>query len=140
MSRSGYIDDVDSQEAQWALIRWRGAVAASIRGRRGQALLRELRDALDAMPNKTLIADDLVSGDGDYCALGVLGAKRGLQKMNEIDPDDSDRVAGMFGIANALAREIVFENDEGGLFRETPEQRWRRMRAWVDTQLVPPNA
>jgi hypothetical protein len=37
MSRSGYSDDLEN----WSLIRWRGAVASAIRGRRGQAFLRE---------------------------------------------------------------------------------------------------
>ena len=36
-----------------------------------------------------------------------------------------------FGIAPALAREIVWENDEAGWYDETPESRWKRMRAWV---------
>jgi hypothetical protein len=46
MSRSGYSDD----HSEWDLIRWRGAVASAIRGKRGQAFLRELLVALDAMP------------------------------------------------------------------------------------------
>ena len=56
MSGSGYNDDCDG----WALIRWRGAVASAIRGRRGQAFLRDLLAALDAMPDKRLVADALV--------------------------------------------------------------------------------
>ena len=47
MSRSGYSDDIDDN---WAHIMWRGRVASSIRGKRGQAMLRELLAALDAMP------------------------------------------------------------------------------------------
>jgi hypothetical protein len=34
MSRSGYSDDIDSADDQWALIRWRGAVKSAIRGAR----------------------------------------------------------------------------------------------------------
>ena len=55
MSRSGYHDGID----QWDLIRWRGAVASAIRGKRGQAFLREMLDALDALPEPKLIAHDL---------------------------------------------------------------------------------
>ena len=68
MSRSGYIDDFDDQ---WSLICWRGAVKSAIRGKRGQSFLRELRDALDAMPIKKLISDDLVR-DGEVCAIGAV--------------------------------------------------------------------
>jgi hypothetical protein len=45
MSRSGYSDDCSGRE----LVLWRGAVASALRGRRGQAFLRELVDALDAV-------------------------------------------------------------------------------------------
>ena len=50
MSRSDYSKDGDSQE----LALWRGAVRSAINGARGQAMLRELAPALDAMPKKTL--------------------------------------------------------------------------------------
>lgn len=138
MSRSGYSDDCDN------LALWRGAVDAAIHGKRGQALLRDLRDALDAMPVKRLIAGELVE-DGEYCALGVLGAKRGMD-MEHIDPDDSERVGKMFNIARAMAAEIVYVNDEegaqyadvAGVWRyvpESPEIRWARVRKWVDEQI-----
>lgn len=125
MSRSGYTDDI---EDYWAYIRWRGAVNSSIRGKRGQAFLKELLEALDAMPKKRLIADELQDITGNYCALGILGSKRGLDIAN-IDPEDSQQVAKAFGIANSLVKEVVFINDEGS--RETPEQRWKRVREWV---------
>ncbi len=63
MSRSGYSDDLDS----WALIRWRGQVASAIRGRRGQAVLRDLLAALDAMPEKALVASELETPQGEVC-------------------------------------------------------------------------
>ena len=130
MSRSGYSDDCDG----WDLIRWRGAVTSAIRGKRGRALLLELRDALDAMPEKALIAHDLVNSTGQFCTLGVIGNAHGVP-LSEIDPEDSDQVADAFKIAPALAREIVFENDEATWYDETPEQRWERMRRWVDEAL-----
>jgi hypothetical protein len=131
VSRSGYCDDLEN----WDMIRWRGAVASAIRGARGQQLLRELAEGMDAMPVKRLIAHELVK-EGEFCALGVVGAKRGLP-IDQIDPDESDAVAKAFDIADALAKEIVYENDEGD-YSETPEQRWTRMRKWVDAQLIPP--
>jgi hypothetical protein len=160
MSRSGYNDDIDDQ---WALIRWRGAVNSAIRGKRGQAFLRELLAALDAMPDKALIADELVTTDGEFCALGVVGAARGID-MAKIDPHDSESVAPAFGIAEALAREIVYQNDEAcddwmwcdieiagpmrpwlyerhQVHRSMPDpyaarKRWAHMRNWVAAQIT----
>jgi hypothetical protein len=131
MSRSGYSDDCDG----WDLIRWRGAVASAIRGARGQQLLSELADAMDAMPEKRLISYALVR-DGEFCALGVVGAKRGLP-IEQLDPEEPDAVAKAFDIAEALAKEIAFMNDEASwLPKETPEARWTRMRKWVADQIV----
>jgi hypothetical protein len=129
MSRSGYSDDCDG----WALIRWRGAVESAMRGKRGQKFLIELGDAMDAMPIKELIAHNLVE-HGSFCALGVVGQKRGIA-IESIDPEDSRTVAEQFGIANAMAQEIVFMNDEAAWYDETPHQRWLRMRHWVDLQI-----
>lgn len=124
MSRSGYSYDLEP----WALIRWRGQVASAVRGRRGQRLLRDLRDALEAMPQKRLIAN-LLEAEGDVCALGALGRVRGID-MSELDPDDRDSVAEVFDVASPLAAEVVYVNDElGG--SQTPEERWRRVHEWV---------
>lgn len=126
MSRSAYSDDCESN-CGW--IRWNGMVASAMRGKRGQQLLKDLRDALDAMPVKRLIADELVK-DGEYCALGVLGAKRGID-MEKLDPTDGDQVGKAFGIAGCMAQDIVYTNDEY-YSHLTPEKRWEKMRAWVD--------
>jgi len=128
MSRSGYTDDCDN------LAMWRGAVRSATLGTRGQALLRDLLAALDAMPEKALVAGEL-EADGDYCALGALGKVRGVE-LSKLDPEDWDTVAAEFNIAPALAREIVYENDEGGRWDETPQQRWARVRAWVSNQVA----
>lgn len=128
MSRCGYYDDIDP----WALIRWRGAVASSIRGKRGQALLRDILKALDAMPNKVLIAGKLEADDGSVCALGSAGKFRGMD-MSNLDPEDYDAVAKAFGVAPALVREIEYINDER--YGTTPEQRYQLVRNWVEHQL-----
>lgn len=138
MSRHGYNDDID----QWALIKWRGQVASAIRGKRGQRLLIDLVQALDAMPEKVLIAEKLIDHeDGDaVCALGAVGVKRGLV-MDKLDPEESETVAEAFDIAEQLACEITYVNDEGGhhYWRrdETPEERWRRVRAWAVRHIQP---
>lgn len=110
MSRSGYTDDCDG----WGLIMWRGQVASAIRGKRGQAFLREMRDALDALPEKKLCYHDLQRPDGACCAIGAVGRARGID-MTDMDPEDateSGRLSEMFDIANQLVKEIEFENDE----------------------------
>jgi len=127
MSRSGYSHEC---EDQWALIRWRGAVKAALKGGRGQAFLRETAAALDALPVKELAANTFQADDGAFCTLGAVGAARGMD-ITALDPDDIATVAAKFGISDAMAREIVFMNDEAGRYNETPAKRWDRMRAWV---------
>lgn len=134
MSRSGYSDDYGEDESsQWASIRWRGAVTSSIRGKRGQAFLIELAEALDSLPEKKLIEGDLERG-GAVCAIGAVGRVRGVD-MNSIDPEDSEKVAGVFGIAPTLAREVVYVNDECGRREETEEERFIRVRKWVQSRI-----
>ena len=164
MSRSGYSDDC---EDQWGLIRWRGAVASAIRGKRGQQALREILAALDALPEKRLAAESLVTADGEFCTLGALGRARGVD-MAPIDPEDREAVAKAFGVAEALAAEIMYLNDEhtndwkwldveicGPMRPHYPEwnrhrrsisvpnprageERWSYMRRWVAEQLPAP--
>lgn len=134
MSRSGYTEDIDDN---WAAIRWQGQVASATRGKRGQKFFRELLAALDALPEKKLIPDELEKSDGCVCALGALGKARGYD-LKSIDPEDTARVSIMFDIAEPLAREVVWNNDEAGHWRETPEQRFQRVRRWVASQIKDP--
>lgn len=112
MSRSGYTDEIDDN---WQYITWRGRVASSIRGKRGQALLRELLAALDAMEDKRLYPNNFATAEGEFCALGVLGAARGT-KMDDLgdaqDGCDERAVAERFGVAAPLVQEIMWLNDE----------------------------
>lgn len=131
MSRSAYVDDYDGD--LWQHIRWRGQVASALRGKRGQAFLRELIEALDAMPAKVLIANALRRG-AYVCAIGAVGAKRGVD-MSQLDPDDYGRLADVFGIAHQMVQEIEWMNDEA--FYGTPEQRWKYIRDWAVAALLP---
>lgn len=134
MSRSGYSDDCDDN---LAMGRWRGVVKSATNGKRGQKLFTDLLEALDAMPVKRLITNELKS-EGGFCTLGVLGQKRGIE-MDKIDPEDYEAVAKEFDIAAPLAQEIVYMNDEYfGSWNHasiTPEDRWASMRAWVQKQI-----
>jgi hypothetical protein len=137
MSRSGYSEDCGGSE----LNLWRGAVNSAIKGKRGQAFLREALAALDAMPEKRLTTDSLHEpATGQFCTLGAIGAVRGLD-MKPLEFADREQVAKAFGIAEALAAEIMFENDEGDYFRslnshgDSGEERWSRMRIWIVRRL-----
>lgn len=132
MARSGYTDDCWG----WDLIRWRGAVAAAIRGKRGQAFLLEMWKALQSRPEQKLIAGDLYA-DGEVCAIGSVGLARRMD-MSKIDPEDHEALAAAFGIPHTLACEIMFMNDDDFSYgRETPEARWTRMREWIEENLLP---
>ncbi len=160
MSRSGYTDDC---EDHWRHIMWRGAVASALKGKRGQQALREIAAAMDAMPEKRLVTQEL-EADGEFCTLGVLGQARGLN-LRDVDPEDPDAVAKLFGLSPAMVREIVYLNDElvddylferyevcgpmrphypdfdrhertrSVLDSKSAERRWRYMRNWVESQL-----
>ena len=133
MSRANYSNDLDL----WDLIRWQGAVASAMRGKRGRTLLADLAAALDAMPEKVLIHGDLVNKAGDCCALGAVAIHRHMpiEGVMAIDPEDSEQVAKAFNVAEALAREVAYQNDEMGRSGETPQQRWERIRLWVAERL-----
>jgi len=132
MSRSGY-NDFDGDN--WGLIRYRGAVNSALRGKRGQTFLREMVAALDALPKRRLGKEDLISEEGDVCALGAVRWYRG-QDLCDLDPDNSEAVAAEFDIADAMAREIVFENDEPWSYPDRSSvERFRRMRAWASRNI-----
>lgn len=133
MSRSMYSDD--GHDDMWGHICWRGAVESARRGKRGQQFLREMLAALDAMPEKKLITGELEL-NGQVCAIGSVGLARGID-MSKIYPEDYDAVARTFGIAPALVREIEYMNDDEW-YSDTPEQRFVRMRKWVESLIAQP--
>jgi hypothetical protein len=127
MSRSGYSDDCDDPLAHG---RWRQAVKRALHGQRGQALLHELVQALDAMDDKRLYPGSFATPEGEFCTLGVLGTKRGT-KMDDLGDDyecDTAQVGQRFGIAPAMAAEIMYMNDEYAV------DVWK----WVDVEICGP--
>lgn len=130
MSRHGYSEDCDDD---LALGRWRGQVASAIRGKRGQTFLKELVQALEAMPEKKLIPHELVE-KGQVCALGAVGVARGMD-MEGVEPSDHEYLGKKFGIASQLVQEIEYINDED--CSSDPEERWRQMLGWAKKQLKP---
>lgn len=127
MSRSGYSDDYDGEGQPIEF--WQQAVRQAMSGKRGQKFLCDLRDAMDALPAKRLISGHLVDPDGEVCAIGSVGVRRGVDMSALIKPPDvSDEdwecdweceayeragdLAGMFDIAPCLAQEVMYQNDE----------------------------
>lgn len=162
MSRSGlYEDDGDDP---LAFGRWRAQVRSATRGKRGQKFLIDLLAALDALPEKRLVAGDLVfdgrpeyphpdehedvifgadqlvtgRGEvvrvGDACALGALGLARGMD-MTHLNQSDPEFVADAFGVAHQLAREVIWVNDED-CRTYTPERRFEHVRNWVEKRIT----
>lgn len=133
MSRSGYCDDYGDDDPL-ALGRYRAQVMSAIRGKRGQTLLRELLAALDAMPNKQLVAGEL-EAEGQFCALGVVGHARGMDLSN-IDTYDVESLGPKFNIAEQLAREIMWVNDD-----HVSEYKWKEfeicgpIKHWSDRNI-----
>lgn len=127
MSRSGYSDDGDY------IALWRGNVERAIKGKKGQEFFRELLAALDALPNKRLIPHELVSEDGECCALGAVAMARKLD-VAAVDESEPEEVAAALGIRAMLTQEVAYMNDEYQRLN-TPEERWQRIRNWVVSNL-----
>jgi hypothetical protein len=127
MSRSGYSDDGE----HYAM--WRGVIMSATRGKRGQAFFRALVEALDAMPDKRLVAGELETAEGSVCALGCLGKHRGIA-IGSVDTEDWDKLGELFDIAPQLAQEVMHVNDERG--QQSPEDRWRAVRHWAARKIA----
>ena len=136
MTRSGYTDDSEYLEL------YRGRVANTIKGRNSQKFLREMLAAFDAMPVRILIYGDLIDAKGNCCAIGAVCKSRGLD-LRLVDQEDPEAIGRLMAISTTLAAEIEYENDEGGDWRrdpETPWQRWKRMREWIDAKIIKPDS
>lgn len=129
---------------------WAANVERSLKGKKGQSALRELEAALLALPEKRLIADHLES-NGEVCALGALGKYKGKpippepkhcdeygewQESYEIEEQMID-FGRVLGVPRLVAIEIVYRNDNEWFREFTPEQRYQRMLAWTQKQLMP---
>jgi hypothetical protein len=155
----------DDQDAVRRHNLWRGNYLRQLRGKRGQAFLRELRDALLALPEKALAAGQIAK-DGQVCALGSLALKRRVDAGESreavvaelaginVDQDDDDWEGDLIwewaeSVLQApkyLAWMIPVENDEDnsheyvdGKWKRketTPEGRYQRMLRWVESRIA----
>lgn len=166
MSRAGYTDgDCDDTESMLRSYGWQANVRRCIAGRKGQSLLWELYQALEALPTREIVTGALLdTSTGSVCSLGALAVHRKMPIPPEFcttgAPDEeideyefADAMGPLFGIKDMLAREIMYENDEGDHWHwedngarcegvrygetrkyrtsDTPRERWLRMRRWV---------
>lgn len=145
--RVNYSEDEDFP-GQFEL--WQANCQRSLKGKAGQAALRELETALLALPEKRLIADKLQAPDGEVCALGALGRFKGVEvpistDNNYNDDDCLERLEqeeaviqfGVdLGVPYMVSVAIVERNDGGSYFDDTPEGRYTAMLTWVQRQLV----
>lgn len=127
MSRSGYSDDYDGEGISPEF--WGAIVRRAAKGKRGQQFFRDLRDAMDAMPVKRLISGELVDADGEVCAIGSVGVRRGVDLSSMTKPADcsqadwecdweceaqerAEALGAMLNIAPCLAQDVMYQNDE----------------------------
>lgn len=153
--RIGYSDEED-YPGQFGL--WQGNCQRSLKGKAGQAALRELKAALLALPSKRLIAENLVDAHGEVCAIGALAEFRGeiTDEMIGQGEYDMEEVGIQLGMPRLVAWKVVEMNDlqfngtqllwAEGPYRwpaeqpyyyvpVTPEERYERMLSWVQSQL-----
>lgn len=147
MSRfeDGYDEDFPNQSALW----WANTERA-LKGKRGQAFLKEMEEALLALPKKRLI-EGAVCFEGDVCANGALALKRRMangekledaMKWLEENAPDEDTYADEtgffmekhFGILERLAIHAAYVNDEYSQATQTPEARYEKVLGWVREQ------
>lgn len=129
---------------------WQANAMRSIKGKKGQVALRELEQALLALPEKRLIARELENADGEGCAIGALAKYRNYTP--KADPDWEMELVGMeLGMPHMVAWKVVALNDmdldkyyDRKLDRcvpYTPEERYERVlaqvRKWLEDPIPP---
>lgn len=158
MSRTEWDDDggdydynIYGLQIGWAL--------RALKGKKGQAALKELEAALLALPEKRLIAENFCK-EGQVCVLGALALKRRLdvgmsdgvarkdiQQTYGLDPDPEEAISRArkdLGLSRMFAIEVMEQNDkttgkwikeEGRYAPFTPQERYEHVLAWVRMQM-----
>lgn len=139
---SRFWDDESDDPLDWG--RYEAAKLSTLRGRRGQAFLRELVAALDALPQPELSEGAL--GDrrtGCVCALGAVALAQG-DSFDDLAKDNGnwgpDEAAEWYSISPTLANEIISANDDwrDGNTVDVRRSRWRHVRSWAVSHLIKP--
>ena len=143
---SRYCDSDDYDYEPWMEGQAAGAMQRAIRGRRGQRLLRDLIDGLDALPVPELAAGALEDPEtGCVCAFGAVRLQRGADAVPlSFDPTDPDidwrYLAKPFDISETLANAVVSQNeyDSKSNGEQSRRRRWQSVRAWAVRNLIQP--
>lgn len=132
---------------------WEANQRRSLKGKKGQAALRELEAALLALPEPRLIADEFENAQGEVCALGALARFKGKENPKTADVLIHDEVyneyyddgylmegaglelAASMDVPRMVALAIIYHNDDSWQ-PLTPEQRYDRVLAWTRRQLA----
>lgn len=72
------IDDDGEQQISWEMWQWN--LSRALASTKGQARLREFRDALLAVPGHRLVRSSIATPDGDVCAIGAFAAHKRTQR------------------------------------------------------------
>lgn len=149
--------DMDSEWAELHQGRYEHNVKQALKGKRGQKILREMEEALLAMPEPKLIKNRFTTAKGECCAIGALVAHRfaplwgvsfaeaaarlaleededGFDEYEEADETMNQGLKA--GLTQTLVWEIAYRNDDYG-WNQTDEQRWEYMLGWVRRHLRP---
>ncbi len=130
---------------------WMQAVRNALKGKRGQAILRELKEALLSLPRPHLISG-VVAFEGEVCPLGALARRRieageaikvygrTLRTAEDLESmrfDLGDEMGAVelgeaMGLKRAMAWGLAYENDEGGPWKETDAGRYQRILGWIE--------
>ncbi len=132
---------------------WQATAKRALGGKRGQAALMEIRDALLAMPSRRLMKDEWAAG-GEVCALGAVDVHRHMrngmswesarlivehtveEKPWQFDESfEVEETAQLrLGYTRTLVWEVMEKNDEQ-FENMSPEQRWGSMLRWVEEKI-----
>lgn len=132
--------------------RWEHNLSRSIAGKKGQAALRELRQALLALPEPKLVTGLFTTAEGLCCTLGALAAyRKGREEgisiteaaralHDAVDPEDSDlhvEEGKKAGLSETLAWHLGYQNDDSYEFgRASPEERFAGVLCWVNENIT----
>lgn len=109
----------DDDYLELSIGRWDHNLRTAIAGKRCQKILREMREALLALPQRRLIAGDLATPDGEVCAVGALAAhKRAIAQGTPI-----------VDAAKALAAQDPIPWQD---YERQPDGSWVRTLQWPD--------
>lgn len=148
---SRFSDDYDEDFANQAAL-YNANTERCLKGKRGQAFLKEMEAALLTLPQKKLI-NGAVCQEGQVCAIGALALKRkrdagdsiaaALYWLEKEAPDEwqeSDATADYaeehLDVLRRLAFRMAWVNDLKEPEEETPEQRYERVLKWVRSKIA----